>query len=54
MDKKVFFFPAELMWNPNVKAINITKLVLMIFNEWYGFFEYVCYLLCGVMLIFLN
>ena len=25
-------FFAELMWNPNIKAINITKLVEMIFN----------------------
>ena len=28
MVKKVF----SLMWNPNIKAIHITKLVQMIFN----------------------
>ena len=29
------------MWDPNIKAINITKLVQMIFNAWFGYFEYV-------------
>ena len=31
------------MWNPNIKAINITKLVQMLFNTWFGYFEYVGY-----------
>ena len=49
-----FFFSAERMWNPNVKAVNITKPMQMIFNVSYGYFEYVCYLSWGVTLIFLS
>ena len=29
------------MWNPDIKTINITKLVQMIFSTWFGYFEYV-------------
>ena len=42
------------MWNPNIKAINITKMVQMIFNAWFGYFEYVNYLLSGITLIVSN
>ena len=42
------------IWNPNVKAINITKLVQMIFCAWFGYFQHVGYLFCGMMLIVLN
>ena len=42
------------MWNPNIKAINITKLVQIIFNAWFGYFEYVGYLPHGIPLIVLN
>ena len=42
------------MWNPNIKEIHITKLVHMIFSSWFGYFEYVGYLLCGIMLVVLN
>ena len=42
------------MWNPNIKAINITKLVQMIFSAWFGYFEYVGYLPRGMTLIVLN
>ena len=42
------------MWNPNIKAINITKLVQMIFSAWFGYFEYVGYLPRRIMLIVLN
>ena len=42
-----FFFP--LMWNPNIKAINIPKLVQMILSAWFGYFEYVSHLLHGIM-----
>ena len=42
------------MWNPNIKVINITKLVQMIFHTWFGYFEYVSYLLCDITLIVLN
>ena len=30
--------------NPNVKEMNIIKLVQMIFNAWFGYFEYASYL----------
>ena len=43
-----------LIWNPNIKAINISKLVQMIFSAWFGYFQYVGYLLCGMVLIVLN
>ena len=42
------------MWNPNIKVINITKLVQIIFNAWCGYFEYVSYLPRGLTLIVLN
>ena len=42
------------MWNSNIKAINITKLVQMIFNAWFGYFEYISSLPRGIMLIVLN
>ena len=41
------------MWNPNIKANNITNLVWMIFHTWFGYFDYVSYLPCGVMLCLL-
>ena len=34
-----------LMWNPDIKVINITKLVQLIFNARFGYFEYISYLL---------
>ena len=40
--------------DPNIKASNITKLVQMIFSAWFGYFEYVGYLPCGIILIVLN
>ena len=42
------------MWNPNIKAIHITKLVQMIFKAWFGYFECIFYLPRGMMLIVLN
>ena len=42
------------MWNPNIKVIHITKLVQMIFNAWFGYFQYVDCLPRGVTLILLN
>ena len=42
------------MWNPNIKVIHITKLMQMIFNAWFGYFEYVGYLPSGTMLIVVN
>ena len=42
------------MWNPNIKAIHITKLVQMIFSTWFGYFEYVGYLLHVITLIVLS
>ena len=39
---------------PNIKAINITKLVQMIFSAWSGYFEYVGYLPHGITLIDLS
>ena len=42
------------MWNPNIKAINITQLVQIIFNAWSGYFEYVGYLPHGTPFIVLN
>ena len=50
LSRRVFL----LMWNPNIKAINITKLVQMIFNIWFGNFEYVGCLSCSRTLIVLN
>ena len=32
------------MWNPDIKTINITKLVPTIFKAWCDYFEYVSYL----------
>ena len=42
------------MWKPNIKVINITGLVQKMFSAWFGYFEYVSYLLRGIMLIVLN
>ena len=36
------------------QMINIVKVVGMIFNAWYGYFEYIGYLSHGIALIFLN
>ena len=49
--KKVFL-PTYV--EPKLNAINITKLVQMIFNSWFGYFEHVTYLLCDIMLTVLN
>ena len=38
-----FFFLQK--WNTNVKTINITKLLRMIFKAWFGYFEYISHLL---------
>ena len=38
--------------NPNTEAMNITKLVQMIFSAWFGYFEYVGYLPCGIHWLF--
>ena len=43
-----FFSP---LWNLNIKAINITMLVQMSFNPWFGYSECVSYLLCGMMVL---
>ena len=32
-----FLFFTWLVWNPNIKAMNITKLVQMPFNSWFGY-----------------
>ena len=48
------FLSTSLMWNPNIKVINITNLVQMIFNAWFAYFEYASYLPCGITLIVLN
>ena len=47
-------FFSQLMWNSNIKTINIIKLVLMIFNAWFGYFQDVGYLLHGRTLIVHN
>ena len=39
---------------PNIKAIHITRLVQIIFNTWFGYFEYVSSLPCGITLTVLN
>ena len=44
----------SLMWNPNIKVINITKLVQMIFSTWFGYFEYVGSLPYGITSFFLD
>ena len=38
------------MWNPNIKVTDITKLVQIIFNAWFEYFEYVGSLPRGVTL----
>ena len=43
-----------LMWNPNIKVINKTKMVWMSFNAWFENFEYVGYLLHDIKLIVLS
>ena len=42
------------MWNLNIKAVNVAKLVQTIFITWFGYFEYVGYVLYGITLIILN
>ena len=42
------------MWNPNIKVINIIKQVQMIFNTWFGYFEYIDYLPRGILLMALS
>ena len=42
------------MWNSNIKVINITEMVQMVFKVLFGYFEYVSYLLHGITLIVLN
>ena len=42
------------MWNPNIKVINVTKLVQMIFSTWFAYFESVGFLHGGVTEIVLN
>ena len=32
------FFVFSLMWNPNIEATNITKIVQMIFRAWFEYF----------------
>ena len=54
MVKKIVFVPLKLMQNLNIKVINITNLVQVIFSGWFGYFEYVSYLQHGKMLIVLN
>ena len=54
MVKKVFYYFFLFTWNPNIKVINITKLVQVIFNAWFGYLENGSYLLHDVMLIALN
>ena len=44
----------RLTWNTNIKVIHITKMVQMIFNTWFGYFEYVGYLPRGIKLTVLN
>ena len=48
------FFFAYLIWNPKIKAMNITKLVKRIFSVWFGYFECVCYLWYGLKLTVLS
>ena len=38
------------MMNPNIKMINKTKLVQMIFNTWFEYFEYADHILQGITL----
>ena len=42
------------MWNANLKANNITKLVKKIFSALFGYLEYANYLLHGITLTVLN
>lgn len=42
------------MWNSNIKVINITEMVQMVFKVLFGYFEYVSYLPRGITLIVLN
>ena len=53
MVNKIFFFYLTYV-EPNVKLINITKLVQVIFKAWFGYFEHVGHLSCSIMLIILN
>lgn len=36
------------MWNPNIRVITITNLVKIIFNNWFGYFKYIDYLLYSI------
>ena len=42
------------MWNLDIKVIDITKLVQIILITWFGYFEYVDSLSCGIVSIILN
>lgn len=42
------------MWNSNIKVINITEMVQMVFKVLFGYFEYVSYLPRGITSIILN
>ena len=39
------------MWNANIKVIKIFKMVHMTSGDWFGYFEYVGYVLHGITLI---
>lgn len=57
MVKVVFFVVVVvflLMWNSNIKVINITEMVQMVFKVLFGYFEYVSYLPRGITSIILN
>ena len=42
------------MWNSNIKVINITEMVQMVFKVLFRYFEYVSYLPHGITLIVLD
>ena len=42
------------MWNLNIKVMNITKLVQMLFSTCVEYFGCASYLLCGIMLTVLS
>ena len=47
-------FFSQLIWNPGFKVINITKLVQMVLNVWFGYFKLVGYLPHGMTLTVLQ
>ena len=51
-----FFFPLDLCGShtSNIKATNITNLVQVIFNAWFGYFLYLDYLQHHITLIILK